>query len=144
MIRIAKAGYIEVPSRIWETCRGHEPGIAGLSHHRWLIDIDQQASSIRFLSKFHRIHNWRYSLPKSVLRRLDDAASVKWLFWEGSFSYEEVVIHGEENQLAELEGFVARVRSYPRPLLVADDAFRRGKHIARRAVNKGLRTLGFA
>ncbi|MBV9771272.1 MAG: hypothetical protein JOZ32_17000 [Bryobacterales bacterium] len=144
MIRIAKAGYIEVPSRIWETCRGHEPGIAGLSHHRWLIDIDQQASSIRFLSKFHRIHNWRYSLPKSILRGLDDAASVQWLFWEGSFSYEEVVIHGEENQLAELERFVASVRSYPRPLLVADDAFRKGKHIARRAVNKGLRTLGFA
>jgi len=33
MIRIAKTGYIEVPSRLSETCRGHEPGIAGLSHH---------------------------------------------------------------------------------------------------------------
>ena len=68
MIRIAKAGYIEVPSRLWETCRGLERGIAGLSHHRWLIDIDAEANSIRFLQKFHRIHTWRNSLPPSVLR----------------------------------------------------------------------------
>ena len=31
MVRIAKAGYVEVPSRLWETCRGFEPGIAGLA-----------------------------------------------------------------------------------------------------------------
>jgi hypothetical protein len=78
MIRIAKAGYIEVPSRFWETCRGHEPGIAGLCHHRWLIDIEQD--SVRFLSKFHRIHNWMYSLPRSVLRRLSEAERISWLF----------------------------------------------------------------
>jgi len=50
MIRIAKAGYIEVPSRRWESCRGHEPGIAGLSHHRWLIGIE--GNGLRFIQKF--------------------------------------------------------------------------------------------
>src|SRR5690349_25177201 len=35
IIRVAKRGYIEVPSREWETCRGWErPNQAGLSHHR--------------------------------------------------------------------------------------------------------------
>ena len=57
-----------------------EPGIAGLSHHRWLINIG--GNSARFLSKLHRIHNWRYSLPKSVVRGLSETESVRWLFWQ--------------------------------------------------------------
>ena len=138
MIRIAKAGYIEVPSRIWETCRGHEPGIAGLSHHRWLIDID--GGSIRFVQKYHRVHNWRYSLPKSVLRRLSDEASVQWMFWEDSFEYHEAVLHGDA-QLQELEVFVQRVHPHPRPLLLADTLRSRTASLSRRAVNKARRIL---
>ena len=118
MIRIGKAGYVEVPSRLWETCRGMEPGIAGLSHHRWLIEI--QGNAARFLPKLHRIHNWRYSLPKSVLRGLSETESVQWLFWEDSFEYSEVVLHGEA-QLQELEAFVQRHRPKSAALLAADD-----------------------
>src|SRR5260221_4063249 len=51
MMRIAKAGYVEVPSRTWETCRGLEIGIAGLSHHRWLTEIKEQ--TMMFIPKFH-------------------------------------------------------------------------------------------
>ena len=65
LIRVAKRGYIEVPSREWETCRGSErPNEVGLSHHRWLIDVS--GKRLRFLMKFHLIHShWRFSLPRS-------------------------------------------------------------------------------
>lgn len=141
MIRIAKAGYIEVPSRVWETCRGHEPGIAGLSHHRWLIDIDPEARSIRFLQKFHRIHQWRYSLPESVLRNLELNATAQWLFWQDSFRFEETVIHGEQEQLSALEDFVRSVKPYPPVLLKAQASFQFGKYLLRRAVGKARRML---
>jgi hypothetical protein len=136
MIRIAKAGYIEVPSRVWETCRGHEPAIAGLSHHRWLIDID--AYSIRFLLKFHRIHSWRYSLPPSILRDLDEESGVQWLFWENSFEYSEPVLHGNA-QLQELERFVRLHHSYPRALLLADTIRSGAASLASRALARARR-----
>src|SRR5262249_51402692 len=49
IVRIGKRGYIEVPSREAESCRGHEPGIVGVSHHRWLVDLD--GSHLTFLMK---------------------------------------------------------------------------------------------
>lgn len=133
MMRISKAGYVEVPSRLWESCRGHEPGIAGLSHHRWLIEI--AGSSIRFLPKLHRVHNWRYSLPKSVLRGLSGTDSVQWLFWEDSFEYSEVVLHGDA-QLQELEAFVQQHRPKSATLLAADDFVQSFKSLFDRAGNK--------
>jgi Methyltransferase domain len=133
MIRIGKAGYIEVPSRVWESCRGMEPGIAGLSHHRWLIDID--GNSVRFLSKLHRLHNWRFSLPKSVLRNLTQTESVQWLFWKDSFEYFEVVLHGDA-QLQELDSFVRRNRPHPKMLLAADDCAQSLRSLFDRAGNK--------
>jgi hypothetical protein len=138
VIRIAKARYIEVPSLLWESCRGHEPGIAGLSHHRWLIDIKD--NSLRFLQKFHRIHNWQYSLPASVLRRLGERESVSWLFWQESFEFSETTLHGDA-QTEELERFVKSVRPYPTPLLRAKHAMREVNELSRRAVGKARRTL---
>jgi len=133
MIRIGKAGYIEVPSRIWESCRGMEPGIAGLSHHRWLIEI--AGNSLRFLPKLHRIHNWRYSLPKSVLHGLSETESVQWLVWEDSFEYSEVVLHGDA-QLQELDSFAQRNRPHSRALLAADDCLQSARSLFDRAGNK--------
>lgn len=141
MIRIGKRGYIEVPSRIWETCRGHEPGIAGLSHHRWLIDIDQARNNINFLPKFHVIHNWRCSLPKSVLSQLGEKASVQWLFWEGSFEYSETTIHGLHNVINELESFVKQVRPYSPLLLQTSDAIQTTAHLFGRIARRLQRVL---
>jgi hypothetical protein len=138
MIRIAKAGYVEVPSRAWETCRGKEPGIAGLSHHRWLIDIG--GNGIRFILKFHRIHNWRYSLPSSTLKKLSAEESVQWLFWEHSFDYSEQILHGEA-QTRELERFVNSIRPYSALALAADDIATKVKSYYRRGVGKAHRLI---
>lgn len=111
MVRIAKRGYLEVPSRLKESCRGDHPGIVGLSHHRWLIDID--GDSVTFWMKPHLIHShWRYSLPVRVCRSLTEEQQVQWLFWEDSFRFHERIIHGNENQFAELRRFVDQHSPY--------------------------------
>lgn len=138
MIRVAKAGYIEVPSRIWETCRGHEPGIAGLSHHRWLIDIE--GHDIRFLSKLHRVHNWRYSLPNRVRKALTEEQSVQWMFWEDSFTFSEVVLHGAE-QTKELARFVDQVRPHPKLMLATHGLWSTSMQLWGRAIGKAHRML---
>ncbi len=131
MTRVARRGYIEVPSRLVETCRGVEPGMVGWSHHRWLIDIENQ--DIRFLMKYHMIHSERrFSLPPSYLHSLPENRHAQWLFWEDRFGFREVTIHGLHNIAAELAGFVQRTRGYPAWLLLADHMARRAGALIRR------------
>jgi hypothetical protein len=140
MTRIAKRGYIEVPSRVAESCRGTEPGQVGWSHHRWLIDIDD--GRITFLMKYHMIHShWRFSLPVQYLRRLDKVQCVQWLFWEDRFEFHERTIHGVGNIARELEQFVERTRPYARWRLAADRGWRAARDLGARAVGKLGRTL---
>ena len=141
MIRIAKRGYIEVPSRIAESCRGWEhPLEGGLSHHRWLITIDE--NSIDFLMKYHLIHtHWRFSLPVSYLKALPPKKLVQWLFWGDSFTFAERMARDAASQVAELEGFVQSVHPYPRWRVSADRHVRKAKSLANRATYRILRTL---
>lgn len=136
LLRVARAGYIEVPSRAAEQSRGWEhPRIAGLSHHRWLIDVE--GGHITFLMKYHLVHtHWRYSLPVSFLRALAPAAHVQWLFWEESFTFEERVIHGSGAQAAELERFVQATRPYSDARLRYAAVSNRVAALGRRAVRR--------
>jgi Methyltransferase domain len=126
LIRVGKRGYLEVPSRLAETCRGWEaPNLAGLSHHRWLIDFDSAAKSVRFLMKYHMIHShWRFSFPPSFLHSLPEEKRVQWLFWEEKFTFSETTLHGIDVMAAELEGYVARHHPYPSWKFKADHATR--------------------
>lgn len=138
MIRVAKRGYIEVPSRPWESSRGSEPRMAGLSHHRWLIDIDPNA--IRFMMKFHSIHSWRNSLPPAFLRTLTEQEKVQWIFWDESFKFSEITLHGDL-QVAELRRFVDSVRPHSPLLLRWDGALDRLASLAKRATGYAARHL---
>jgi hypothetical protein len=140
MVRIAKAGYVEVPSRAAESSRGVEPGQAGWSHHRWLIDITE--GQIRFMMKYHKLHShWRLSFPERFLRGMPERRQVQWLFWEGSFAFSEVTIHGVDAIEAELERYVQATRPYPAPLLAADRAWRSARSLSRRATGRLQREL---
>jgi hypothetical protein len=141
LVRVARAGYIEVPSRAAEQSRGWEhPRLAGLSHHRWLIDIE--GTRLSFLMKFHLVHaHWRYSLPASFFERLPGARRVQWLFWEDAFEYGERTIHGLDAQAAELERFVRATRPYPAAALRASDAARGLGRLLRGAARRGRRLL---
>jgi hypothetical protein len=132
IVRIGKAGYLEVPSRLAESCRGVEPGQVGWSHHRWLIDI--APGEVRFMMKYHKIHShWRLSFPRRFLRGLAAEEQTQWLFWSDRFDFSETILHGPDNIAAELAAFVARVRPYPRPLVAADRLARTAAWYGRRA-----------
>ncbi len=112
MNRIAKRGYLEIPSRLAESSRGIERGHVGWSHHRWLVDIE--GNTARFLLKFHTIHShWRFSLPESYLRSLPEERLTQWLFWEGRFDFSETLVYGAEGITSELERFVQQTHPYP-------------------------------
>jgi hypothetical protein len=135
LLRVAKRGYIEVPSRDFESALGAERrGQAGLSHHRWLIDIE--GARIRFLPKYHMIHaDWRFHLPVSHLRRLSPESTVQWLWWEGKFEFEEVTIHGVNAQEAELQRFAQSRRQSPAWVYEVDRVVRETSSLPRRAVS---------
>ena len=143
LVRIAKRGYIEMPSREAETSRGWEhPRLAGLSHHRWLIDIDPARGHVSFMMKYHMIHShWRYSLPHSHLLEIPAERRVQWLFWEGGFTTEERILYGEPAVAAELEAFVRKVRPYPGWRLGLADRIRTADQLRARAVGKVQRTV---
>jgi len=127
MVRVGKRGYIEVPSRLAETCRGWEhPRIAGLSHHRWLIDIDPATADIRFTPKYHILHShWRLSFPTAFLQRMPEAERVSSLFWDDSFAFSEVNIHGANAIERHLEEYVKERHPYPAWRTATDRSLRR-------------------
>jgi hypothetical protein len=133
MVRIARAGYLEVPSRAAESSRGVEPGQVGWSHHRWLIDIAE--NDVRFLMKYHMIHSrWRLSFSSRFLRRLPEEQKVQWLFWNDSFGFSEASLHGVDSIMVELERFVSSVHPYPRWLLAADELRAKTFSVVRRSL----------
>lgn len=78
--RVAKAGYIEVPSRLEEQTWGVNGEWVGWSHHHWLVDLAD--SRAEFTLKPHFLHG-RPDLQISLetLRSLDPAARVTSMFW---------------------------------------------------------------
>ena len=87
LIRVAKAGYIEVPSRLFETIIGMErPGQAGLSHHRWLVDVD--GTHISFLQEVSRmIHaDWRFPPTAPPEEPCVERRHVELPWWRDSFA----------------------------------------------------------
>jgi SAM-dependent methyltransferase len=113
IIRVSKAGYLEVPSRVWESCRGIENyNIAGLSHHRWLVEISN--NNVEFTMKYHNIHSsYTLSFPVSFSKKVSGIEKVSFLFWEDSFNFSEKSIQGIEQIYKELENFVSIRYKYP-------------------------------
>jgi hypothetical protein len=85
--RVAKAGYVEVPSRIEEHMRAIHGPWPGWAHHRWVCDADPYAPSIEFVFKSHAI-------PAIPHRELPPERRVQWFWWEGSFACRERILHG--------------------------------------------------
>jgi phenylpropionate dioxygenase-like ring-hydroxylating dioxygenase large terminal subunit len=119
MQRIAKAGYIEVPSRLEEQSYGFQGPWAGWGHHRWLIDVTD--GRIRFVFKHHVIHNRPSDhFPAGFQQQLSSEQRVQTLWWEGSFDYDEwVTVSAEEldpyvaDFVAENRGLVTIPRATP-------------------------------
>ena len=109
MIRIGKAGYIEVPSRLEEQAYGFQGPWAGWSHHRWLIDIVD--GRIEFVFKHHVLHARASDhFPLGFRDALPEASRTQMLWWEGSFPSCERVFLAAEELDSYLADYVARHR----------------------------------
>lgn len=91
--RVAKAGYIEVPSRLEEQTWGIQGEWVGWGHHHWLIDVDDDAKAIEFVFKHHVLHRPDGEhLPPSVHAAAMPEQKIQQLWWEGSFDARERVM----------------------------------------------------
>jgi hypothetical protein len=89
LVRVARAGYIEVPSRLWEQTYGAEGEWVGWAHHHWLCDVDQAAGRIDFVFKHGLVNGAHNQFPKRFLATLTPERRVQQLWWEGRFDYGE-------------------------------------------------------
>ncbi len=116
--RVAKAGYIEVPSRLEEHSVWVNGNWAGWSHHHWLIDMGEE--SIDFVFKPHSINGWPpYHLPAPFGTLLTEAERVQSLWWEGGFTYRERIFFDLLEFDAYMAGFVSEARARLEPRLPA-------------------------
>jgi hypothetical protein len=109
LIRVSRAGYIEVPSRLEEQSYGFQGPWAGWGHHRWLIDLD--GDELTFVFKHHVIHNRDSDhFPAGFQQALTAEQRVLGLYWERSFSYRERIFLDPALLDAYLAEFVTRNR----------------------------------
>lgn len=90
LVRVARAGYIELPSRLEEQSWGVEGPFAGWSHHRWLVDMRE--GSIEFVAKPHAMHaRPEACFPAGFWPALSAEERVQSMWWEASFAFAERV-----------------------------------------------------
>ncbi|MBA2764067.1 MAG: hypothetical protein H0U42_05185 [Thermoleophilaceae bacterium] len=105
MMRIGKAGYIEVPSRLEEQSIGVHGPWSGWSHHRWLIDVGPR--EIEFVHKSAVVHaRGRAHFPAGIAQRLTPEQRVQQLWWRDRFDVRERVLLDAPTLDAYLEDFV--------------------------------------
>lgn len=112
--RIARAGYIEVPSRVVEQSVGVEhPSYAGYYHHRWLISA--RDGRLEFRHKPHLLHSYR----EAIVARLSPGESIHGdhsvlrFHWSGDLRAVEVLQFNEADVARELRDFAQGARSLP-------------------------------
>lgn len=133
MARISKAGYIEVPSRLAETCRGvNRECPVGYHHHRWLVEI--AGNEIFFRVKDPIISNhWSLSFPRKFWWSLSREQKVTFLFWEKNFKWSEVFLIDRDEIRAEMKAFVERYFEYPAWKFKAEATVKRVRQMRRDA-----------
>jgi hypothetical protein len=119
LIRVAKRGYIEVPSRLEEQSWGVHGPWAGWSHHRWLIDI--VGDEIEFVFKSHVLHSRDTDqFPVQFYDSLSPEQCVQSLWWEGDFRYRERIFLDGPSLDAYVAEFVSAHRPPPEPAPVPE------------------------
>jgi hypothetical protein len=108
LARVARAGYVEVPSRLEEQCWGFQGPWVGWGHHHWLIDIDAERAEIDFVFKHHVLHaTGPDHFAAGFHATLSDDQKVQSLWWEGSFGARERIFDSAEALHGYLRDFVA-------------------------------------
>jgi len=107
LVRVAKAGYIEVPSRLEEQTYGIQGPWVGWGHHHWLVDVSD--GRIEFVFKHHIIHGKPAAyFPATFANQLDPADRVQSLWWQGDFAFAERSFYDPQALDDYLSSFVSR------------------------------------
>jgi FkbM family methyltransferase len=110
MVRVAKAGYIEVPSRLEEQSWGFQGPWVGWGHHRWLVD--EVDGGLEFTFKHHVLHARDTDhFPAGFRDALSREQQVLTFWWDDSFTVRERVMVEAEEVDGYLAGFVAEHRN---------------------------------
>lgn len=106
LARVAKAGYVEVPSRLEEQSLGVQGPWVGWGHHHWLIDVGED--EIEFVFKHHVLHGDPLAhFPEGFARALESERRVQQLWWEGGFGARERIFTDAPGLDGYLREFVA-------------------------------------
>ena len=106
MARVARAGYVEVPSRLEEQTYGVQGPWVGWGHHHWLCEVD--GNRIEFVFKHHILHGRpEMHVPHRAWEAAAPEDRVASLWWEGSFAFGERIFIGEGELDAYLADFAA-------------------------------------
>lgn len=107
IVRVGRAGYIEVPSRLEEQSYGVQGPWVGWGHHHWLVEVSP--GHIEFVFKHHIIHSRSSSqFPSWFGAALTEDERVAQLWWEGAFTFDEHVFLEPETLHGYLDSFVER------------------------------------
>jgi hypothetical protein len=115
--RVARAGYLEVPSRLEEQSWGVNGPWVGWSHHRWLVDLTP--GRIEFVAKPGVLHGRdELHFEAGFAAGLSAEERVQYMFWDGGFEFGERIFLEPAELDAYLSDFVAANRHRrppPRP-----------------------------
>ena len=92
LVRVARAGYVEVPAPVEELTWGLQGPWVGWSHHHWICELE--SDGLRFTFKPHLLGAPGRHLPAGTCDALDPEQRVLALWWEGSFAFREQVLVG--------------------------------------------------
>jgi hypothetical protein len=105
--RVARAGYIEVPSRLEEQSEFVQGDWVGWGHHHWLIEL--RGDRLEFLFKPHHIHSdERFRFSHDFFQGLTMEQRREQLWWENGFEAVEVLLFEPGALDADLSDFVSR------------------------------------
>jgi hypothetical protein len=145
--RVARAGYVEVPTLEAELTFGVQGPWLGREEHRWLVDVVD--GELVFTVKTAGLHDDR---RLRVPRRAEPPAEgdgTLGIFWEGELLARERLLAGAAGHAALREELVARARAASTPTEAALREVREGARQAasraadpaRRAADRALRRL---
>jgi hypothetical protein len=124
LARVARAGYIEVPSRLEEHAACFQGPWVGWGHHRWFAEVGD--GRIDFVLKHHVIHTRSANyFPQRYYDTLTEDQRAQTLWWEGSFQHGERIMLSAEELDPYLGDFVAAHRRSSRLRERASDLLHR-------------------
>jgi hypothetical protein len=93
--RVARRGYVEVPSRLMEQAFGIQGPWVGYGHHHWLCEVVDGA--LQFVFKSHVLNGQPlFQLTAEDYWSASEEARVHAVFWEGEIRASERIFIGHE------------------------------------------------